>query len=312
MRKYLIIGAGGTGGSVAANLAESGQDVTVIARGDHLKAIQEKGLTIMSVDRGTYEVPSVKASDEASYKEQPDVIVVGVKDYSLNEILPFMARIVKPETVIIPLSNVFGTGARIQEAIPHGLATDGVVYISANIMEPGVVRKNTTLFKLIFGARDTEKSTPLLHEIADDFQKAGINTTVSDDISRDAMQKFGFISPFAAAGSYFDASAGDLQPAGEKRDLLIALIGEVAAIADKLGIHFPKPLQELTLAGIDGYEYDVRTSFQRDWAKGGLSEVDGLIFEVPRMGKKLGVPTPAYDMVSKYLAESRDMGISII
>lgn len=305
MRKYLIIGAGGTGGSMAANLAEAGQDVTVIARGEHLKAIQEKGLTIITVDRGTVQVPSVKGSDEASYHDQPDVIIVGVKDYSLNEILPFIARVVKPETVVIPLSNVFGTGARIQEVMPHGLATDGTVFISANIEGPGVIRKNTTLFRLVFGPRDQKDASPLLDEIAQDLRAAGIDTTVSDDITRDAMVKFGFISPFAAAGSYFDASAGDLQPAGEKRDLLIKLIDEVAAIADKMGIQFKKPLRESTLAGIDGYEYNVRTSFQRDWAKGGDSEVDGLIYEVPRLGKKYGVRTPAYDMVSKHLAESR-------
>ena len=116
--KYLIIGAGGTGGVVGFHMAQAGKDVTLIARNAHLESIQQKGLTLQTMwDENTKTIP-VKASDMQHYKDRPDVILVCVKGYSLDGIYEFIRRIAKPQTIVIPILNIYGTGAKMQEKLP--------------------------------------------------------------------------------------------------------------------------------------------------------------------------------------------------
>ena len=91
--KYLVIGAGGTGGSIGAYMTEAGKDVTLIARGEHLKRIQEHGLKMETTRKGSYTVHPIRAVDMAHYDEQPDIIFVCVKGYSLDETIPFIKRV---------------------------------------------------------------------------------------------------------------------------------------------------------------------------------------------------------------------------
>ena len=103
--KYLIVGAGGTGGVVGYYMTKAGKDVTLIARGAHLKQMQTKGLTLEKMwDQSTETIP-VKASDMEHYTEQPDVILVCVKGYSLEDTIPFIQKVAKKDTVVIPILN---------------------------------------------------------------------------------------------------------------------------------------------------------------------------------------------------------------
>ena len=96
--KYAIIGAGGTGGILGFYMTKAGRDVTLIARGRHLAAMQEKGLAVEKMWDGTTETIPVKATDMEHYDEQPDVVLVCVKGYSLEETIPFIQRVAKPST----------------------------------------------------------------------------------------------------------------------------------------------------------------------------------------------------------------------
>ena len=116
--KYLIIGAGGTGGCMGAYMTQAGKDVTLIARGAHLKAMQETGLRMETTSKGNFTVENIQATDMEHYNENPDVIFVCVKGYSLDETIPFIRRIAKPESVVIPVLNIYGTGSRMQKELP--------------------------------------------------------------------------------------------------------------------------------------------------------------------------------------------------
>ena len=104
--KYLIIGAGGTGGCLAAYLGAAGKDVHVIARGEHLKAIQTNGLILETAHRGTFCIP-VSAGDMEHYNDTPDVILLCVKGYSVDETIPFIRRVAGKDTVVVPILNGF-------------------------------------------------------------------------------------------------------------------------------------------------------------------------------------------------------------
>ena len=301
--KYLIIGAGGTGGSIGAYMAEAGKDVTLIARGAHLQKMQEKGLKMETTKKGNYTVSPIKATDMEHYNEQPDVVFVCVKGYSLEDTIPFIRRVAKDSTIVIPILNIYGTGARMQEELPGLLVTDGCIYIAAEIKEPGTIWQNGDIFRIVYGVRKKEELRPELFEVAKDLRESGIDGVLSENIQRDALQKFAYVSPMAACGLYYHVSAGEIQKTGEPRDTFVKLMREIDGLAVAMGIPFLADIVTTNLQILDALTPTASTSMQRDIYAGKSSEIDGLIYEVVRMGKKYGVPTPTYEMVEKKARE---------
>lgn len=297
--KYLVIGAGGTGGSIGAYMTEAGKDVTLIARGAHLKKMQEEGLRMETTKKGNYVVNPVRASDMEHYDEQPDVIFVCVKGYSLEDTIPFIKRVAKASAIVIPILNLYGTGGRMQEKLPELLVTDGCIYIAAEIREPGTIWQNGDIFRVVYGVRKKEELRPELFEVAKDLKESGIDAVLSDNIQRDALQKFAYVSPMAACGLYYHVSAGEVQKTGEPRDTFVKLMREIDALAVAMGVPFLADIVATNLRILDSLNPTASTSMQRDIYAGKSSEIDGLIYEVVRMGKKHGVPTPTYEMVEK-------------
>ena len=136
--KYVIIGAGGTGGAIGAHLARAGKNVTLIARGKHLEVMNRQGIKVIK-PAGDFVVRDIKAYDMQQYEnhikesqdERPDVIFVCVKGYSLEDTIPFIQNISGQHTVVIPVLNVYGTGRNMQKKLPKLLVTDGCIYVAA-------------------------------------------------------------------------------------------------------------------------------------------------------------------------------------
>ncbi|MDD7740732.1 MAG: 2-dehydropantoate 2-reductase [Fusicatenibacter sp.] len=297
--KYLIIGAGGTGGVVGAFMTRAGKDVTLIARGEHLKSMQEHGLTLERLWDGSRETIRVKASDMEHYQEKPDVIFVCVKGYSLEDTIPFIRRVAHADTIVIPILNIYGTGGRMQKKLPELLVTDGCIYVSANILEPGVILQHGKILRIVFGVRAVEEYRPELEKIRDDLISSGIDGILSENIQRDALEKFSYVSPIGAAGLYYGANAGDFQKEGEPRETFKTMIREIAALAEALGVPFEKDMVEVNLKILGNLLPEATTSMQRDVMEGKPSEVDGLVSEVVRLGHQYQVPVPTYEKVEE-------------
>ncbi|MEN6325228.1 MAG: 2-dehydropantoate 2-reductase [Syntrophomonas sp.] len=296
--KYLVIGAGGTGGSIGAFMTEAGKDLTVIDRGKHLESIQKYGLKMETTRKGNYTVYPIKAADMEHYNERPDVIFNCVKGYSLEDTIPFIKRAAHKYTVVIPILNIFGTGGKMQELLPDLLVMDGCIYISAEIKEPGTILQTGDIFRVVYGPRKPEEYRPVLESLAADLKDSGITAIVSDNIKRDALQKFSYVSPMAACGVYYDIYAGAAQKEGIVRDTFIALIREIDVLAQAMGIHFAIDIVEANLKVLDNLGPSASTSMQRDFKQGKDSEIDGLIFEVVRLGRRYGVHVPTYEMIA--------------
>ncbi len=299
----MVIGAGGTGGSIGAYMTEAGKDVTLIARGEHLHNIQKHGLKMETTRKGNYTVQPVKAFDMEHYDEQPDIIFVCVKGYSLEDTVPFIKRVAKESTIVIPILNIYGTGAKLQEKLPQLLVTDGCIYIAGEIKEPGTIWQNGNIFRIVFGVRNPQELRPELFEVVQDLKDSGIDGVLSDNIRRDALQKFAYVSPMAACGLYYHVSAGEVQVTGEPRDTFVKLMKEVDALAAAMGIPFLADIVTTNLQILDSLSPTASTSMQRDIYAGKSSEIDGLIYEVVRMGEKYGVPTPTYRMIAQWAKE---------
>ncbi len=304
--KYAIIGAGGTGGCLGFFLKKAGKDVTLIARGKHLEAIRKNGLTIQKLWDESRETLPVKACTAEEYKEIPDVILVCIKGYSMDETVPTIKKIAGKETVVIPILNIYGTGGRLQKKLPELTVTDGCIYVSANIMEPGVILQHGKILRVVFGARKPEEETEKMREVAKDMVTDDLEVILSENIRRDAMVKFSYVSPIGAAGLYCNAVAADFQREGEQREMFKALIREIVALSHAMGIEFEEDLVERNLKILASLSPEATTSMQRDVMEGKRSEMDGLVYEVVRMGRKYKVSMPQYE---KAAACFREQGI---
>ena len=179
MKNYLIAGTGGVGGSIAAFLALAGKNVTCIARGEHLAAIRKHGLRLHSDLKGehTLHVPACTAEE---YQDKADVIFVCVKGYSVNSITDLIRRASKPETVVIPILNVYGTGPRIQRLVPGVTVLDGCIYIVGFVSGRGEITQMGRIFRLVYGAHQgTDVPRETLEAVQRDLQDSGIKAEKS-------------------------------------------------------------------------------------------------------------------------------------
>lgn len=317
--KYIIIGAGGTGGILGFYMTKAGKDVTLIARNAHLEAMQKQGLSVEKMWTNETETIPVGAESMESYEakgEKADVILVCVKKYSLDSCIPFIQNISHKNTIVVPVLNVYGTGAYLQEKLPKVLVTDGCIYVSANIKQAGVLLQHGEILRVFFGVREKEdlkklngqlngeyKAERLLKKIAQDFKDSGIDGILSDNIKRDALTKFSYVSPIGTAGLYLHAVAGDFQREGEARELFKTLIREIVTLANAMGITFEEDLVERNLKILSNLPKEATTSMQRDVMEGKQSEIDGLVYEVVRMAEKYGAEVPAYRRAAEKFRE---------
>ena len=317
--KYIIIGAGGTGGILGFYMTKAGKDVTLIARNAHLEAMKKQGLSVEKMWTNETETIPVGAESMESYEakgEKADVILVCVKKYSLDSCIPFIQNISHENTIVVPVLNVYGTGAYLQEKLPKVLVTDGCIYVSANIKQAGVLLQHGEILRVFFGVREKEdlkklngqldgeyKAERLLKKIAQDFKDSGIDGILSDNIKRDALTKFSYVSPIGTAGLYLHAVAGDFQREGEARELFKTLIREIVTLANAMGITFEEDLVERNLKILSNLPEEATTSMQRDVIEGKQSEIDGLVYEVVRMAKKYGGEVPAYERAAEKFRE---------
>lgn len=303
--KFAIIGAGGTGGVLGGYLAHAGNDVTFLARGRHLQAMQKNGLLIRTNHRGDIRIPKVKACTMDEYlqaKETPDVLFVCVKYYSLPDAIEFARHAAGKETLIIPILNVFGSGAVMQEKLPGLTALDGCIYVFAKIAEPGVIAQPQSILRVFYGFRpgQSQELSGKARELEAILRAADIHAHFTDQIQRDALTKFSFVSPMGAAGLYYGAKSDEFQHAGEVRETFIGLIQEVQALGEAMGITFDRDLVANGLKLMDAFAPGLTTSMQRDVEQGGPSEFTGLVDRIVALGQEYHVATPLYAKISAW------------
>ncbi|MBQ5501105.1 MAG: 2-dehydropantoate 2-reductase [Selenomonas sp.] len=300
--KFCIFGAGGTGGTLAAYLAMAGNDVTIVARGAHLAAIQAQGLTLQTNHRGTVQVAGIKACTAENYDDVPDVLFVCVKYYNIEDAIAFAKAKMTPQTLIVPVLNVFGTGGVMQEQLPELTCLDGCIYVMSEIKEPGVIYQSDKMLRVIYGYRpqQEEKLLETAQKLEKVLNEADIKGHFSDNIIRDALQKFAFVSPAAAAGAYLAVTSEKFQQPGEARDLFSGLIKEVESLGGAMGVTFKQDLTEVGLKIMDALKAGSTMSMQRDIQKGRQSEFAGLVDRVVSLGHEYGVAVPLYEKISQW------------
>jgi 2-dehydropantoate 2-reductase len=289
--KIAIMGTGGVGGYYGGLLAQSGQEVTFIARGAHLRAIREQGLKVKSV-HGDFTVSPAKATDTPAEVGPMDMILFATKTYQTDEAAQLITPMVAQNTVIVPLQNGIDAADRIGRVVGMEHLLGGVTWLSAAIEAPGLIGQYSQFRRIALGEFSGE-TTPRLNAAFDALQATGATVEVSDAILKVLWTKFVFIAPVMAMGSLTRVTFGEYRHVPEARTVLTEAISEVAAVAKAKGVTLDNDVVDTTLAFIDSSAPGIKPSMQRDVESGKPSELESMICAVLRLGAEHNVPTPA-------------------
>lgn len=303
MTKIIIAGIGGVGGFFGGLLAKkyegsSEVEINFLSRGSHLKEIQNKGLKVLHGDKSFIARPHL-ATDNAAEIGEADYIIICTKNYDLEASIEQLKPCIAPDSIILPLLNGVDASERIQELLPEIKVLKGCVYIVSHLKETGAVENSGNIQKLFFGL-DNEVNRDLIN-LESIFNEAGIEVNLSQEISKVTWQKFIFVSPIAAATSYFDWNIGKVLE--ENEALLIKLIDEVSQVAFAKGIKLDKDIREKSLYLIKSLPYNNTSSMHRDFKSGkGKTEIESLLAYVIKAGEKLAIDTSSYNEIYKSLS----------
>ena len=288
--RVMILGCGGVGGYIGARLIKyTDSEVTVVARGEHLSAIQSNGLKIVEDDVEWIVHPAV-ATDNPENLGKFDTVFVTVKSTALRHALSMISNNISPKTVIIPLLNGVNHDLTIKEIYPYADVMNGCIYIISNIVKAGVIRKRGKIFKLCWG-RD-EFDTAEYTDIISLFDKAFERVETGNDIRLKQWKKFLFISPMATLTSKYGISMDRVY--AEHFEELKESISEVVTLANALGVDLSEKDIEVQLKQASKVVTNAKTSMQLDIEKGTEPEIEALVGYIVKEAEIKGLELPVY------------------
>jgi 2-dehydropantoate 2-reductase len=289
--KVAVVGTGGVGGYFGGLLARAEHDVSFVARGMHLRAIRARGLRVESID-GPFTIAPANATDDPGEIGPVDLAMICVKTYDLGAAIEQMRPLVGPATAILTLQNGVEAPDMLAAAYRRHMVLPGVVYCEVAVKEPGVIFQGSPLRRIIFG-EFSGAPTPRARAIADAFAAAGADTILSDNILGALWSKFCFICGMSGVTTLARQPVGPILADEESRLLLRTVVEEACAVALASGVRFDADPVEAGLSTFARFPPEARSSMQRDLDRGARLEVGALNGAVVRLGRALGVATPA-------------------
>jgi 2-dehydropantoate 2-reductase len=298
------MGSGSVGGYFGARLAMGGSDVTFIARGAHLKAMQEHGLAIEGGPEPIH-LPKVKAVEHPAAAGVADLVLFAVKLWDSEAAIEGIRPIVGPETVVMSIQNGVLKDDVLARAFGRTRVMGGVCYIATTIARPGVIRQTGALQRLVFGELGGE-ATPRAARFLEACLKGGIKAELSRNIRRETFEKFVFLTALSGATTTMRATIGQIRGNAQTRAFLLDLMREAVAVGRAHGIDLPADYAEQQLKLADGLDPEMTSSMFRDLERGNRLEVRWLAGGVVELGAAAGIATPLSRAVADILALHAD------
>jgi 2-dehydropantoate 2-reductase len=292
--RIAVVGTGGVGGGFGAALAKAGADVTFIARGAHLAAMQGQGLKVQGGRGETHLVPT-KATDDPASIGHVDVVLFCVKLWDVESAGQAIKPLVGPNTAVIPLQNGIDAAERLIPILGAKAVMGGVAQISASIVAPGVIQQVGTFMRMIFGELDGSRS-----QRAEEFHalclKAGFDATLSEAILTELWMKFILLAANASVMALARQSIGVVRDDPDMRAVLVAAYKETVDVGRARGIALPADALDKVLDFLGHAPPAMKPSMALDLDRGNRLELPWLGGKVVELGRKLGVSTPTHDM----------------
>ena len=307
--KIAILGMGGVGGFYGCKLARKYEDSTeheifFVARGEHLQKIKADGLMLITKDGNFTAKPSL-ATDRPAELGPLDLIIISVKGYDLKNAAQMIKNNIYNNTVIIPLLNGVNNVETIKTVLTKGIIMNGCVYISTQIVSPGVVEHVGGAGKMFFGPE--EGPIEPYRKIETIMKEAGIDAVLSDNINVDVWSKYIFIGPLASVTSMTGQPLGAVMENKEHKAMMEGMMLEIKMIADVEGIVFPEDIVPKSMDLTSNFPYETKSSLQLDFERGKQAEVETFTGFVVRSGKKLGIKTPLHEAAYSALKNKQEV-----
>jgi 2-dehydropantoate 2-reductase len=293
--KILIVGIGGVGGYIGGVLCKkfySSEKVEIIflARGNNFDEILKNGITIKSVDNEFNTRPAF-ITDNPKQIGDVDYIILGIKNYDLNDVLLSLDPCITKNTCILPLLNGVEASEICKKMYPDSIVSNGCIYIVSRLTKPGLIENSGNTCSVFLGINNTENGE--IQKLHQYLISAGINAKYSENIESIVWEKFIFISAVATATCRYNEPTGRLLE--QHQSFLTSLIHEVTEVAKSKNIQLPENIEEITLDKIKKVPYNTYSSMHADVTSGkSKNELENLTGFVVREGKKLHLPIPAF------------------
>ncbi|WP_378186298.1 ketopantoate reductase family protein [Aquimarina sp. W85] len=294
-KHIVIVGVGGVGGFFAGKLIRSGCQVTLIARGLHKKAIEEKGLYIKSIE-GDFLVHPYRITDDVATVSTADYIFLCTKSWQIQDAANQLQHLLKENTLVLPLQNGADNAEKVAQFIDKKHVIGGLCKIYSKIEAPGVINHFGFVPEIIFGALHDVNKERLL-QLRSLFDLAHIKNKIADDIQVAIWKKFMFITTISGLGALTRTTLGELYEDSYLRSLLKQTAEEIFLLAQAKHIELPNDSVSNAMSMIKNQPFDATASTQRDIMEGRPSELENLNGYVVKEGKKLGIKTPVNSFV---------------
>lgn len=305
LMRIVIIGAGGVGGFFGAKLVEAGADVTFIARGDHLAAMQADGLHIESAAHGNSHIAPVTATDDPATIDGADLVIIAVKLWDTESAADTIAPLVGPETAVLSLQNGVSKDDVLHERFGDAAVIGGVAYIGSYLARPGVITQIGAMQRLVIGEYDARTSERVQY-LHDAFGKVGISADISDDIERSIWEKYIFLVALSGATCATRATLGPILADPRARSFFRRLMDEVVAVGRARGVNIADDFVAGRMDFAETLPPSMDASMHHDLDAGNRLELDWLSGGVVTLGAEFTIPTPmntaVHDILSMYSA----------
>jgi 2-dehydropantoate 2-reductase len=288
--RIAIIGAGGIGAIYGAALAKAGNDVVFVARGAHLKALQENGLRVEG-DRGETEIRPAQATDDIARLGAVDYALLCTKLWDVESAGAQLKPIVAPETTVVTLQNGVDAHERLIPILGSEPVMGGTAFVTGSIVAPGVVRQTGTYFQIAFGEVGGGVSQRG-ERLRDACTAAGLEVNLSADILVPLWQKFLVLVPLANVNALTRARLGRYRADPDSWGLVEASLRETEAVGRADGVRLPSDAYDRSLAMLRSMPDHHMTSMCNDLLRGNKLELPWFAGKVVELGRRHGVPTP--------------------
>jgi 2-dehydropantoate 2-reductase len=305
-----IIGVGGVGGYFGGKLcrlqtSDSGINISFVARGEHLRAIQESGLLLSSDEDGDVVCRPALATDDFARLPRLDLCLICVKEFDLAAVLSRLEPITSNETILLPLLNGVDVYTRVRAVIKTGIVLPACVYVGTHIERPGKVSQRGGACKILFGP-DPMRPDFVPWKLTKLFELAGIKSQWTSDIQAEIWKKFIFICPFGLVSAACGKTLGEILEDDYLRNEVQTIMLEVISLAKRLGVSVPGDIAEASMTKANGFPYEAKTSFQRDFEfMGKNDERDLFAGAVLRMADEFAVDMPRTKVVASILEQKK-------
>jgi 2-dehydropantoate 2-reductase len=288
--RIAIFGAGGIGGYLGGRLSQAGEDVVLIARGEHLQAIKDHGLRVDSV-KGDFVATPTLATENPTEAGPVDAVILGVKAWQVLDAAKAMRPMISPDTFVVPMQNGVEATAELASVLGEKSVVVGLGGLVSYIVGPGHILHAGGEPFVSFGESDNSTSERT-QNLLTAFKNAGVNASIPTNIQAALWGKLAFMAANSGVGAITRVPSGQWRSVVGSWEMAQQVVREVLAVAAGKGIEMPNDSLAAAVARLEGSPPNGTSSMQRDLMEGRPSELEVQNGAVVRLGLETGVLTP--------------------